>query len=311
MDSELNQHQTFRDVAIALGAALIGAAATVAFEAIRRRYTKAKVLDVKRVVEPDDPDLMAALALYERSIPPTEQDKADSILRWFKEVAEETREHRCKLVDYFLVARYRGTVCAFIYAHYYPSSELMFISYLVVDRKIPVARGSAASSLLLHNLLREIQKKARACKGVVFEVDRPGLSAEAERYRRRARIRLFERLGSAAGITVRGLDFDYRQPQLDLWEEGHPEEPMTLMYGRLGRFSIQQVISRSEVARAVEFVYSEIYGDHFEHDARLDAEFRQYVASLYQQIVATLPEKVPVLTDEGEQRTVRQPELPI
>jgi hypothetical protein len=64
--------------------------------------------------------LCTALELYTR-IPKNERDAEEDVVRCLAEVKEETKQGRCKLKDYFLIAQRKQKVATLIYAQFYPS----------------------------------------------------------------------------------------------------------------------------------------------------------------------------------------------
>lgn len=252
-------------------------------------------ITVKRIQEPSDPDLLPALELYSRAIPENERDSPENIVRWLQEVQTETREGRCELVDYFLAAKASDKPIALLYAHYYPASRLLHISYLVVDGDAPEAKRCAASKALVSHMTSEVKRSLKHCHGIVFELEYQDSGSKKKTRVANGRMRHFRALARMQNIVVKEIALDYRQPKLSLWEGNYREERQHLMYARARPPHLPNSIARSEVEKVVLFLYKQIYGDHFDDDAARDAEYHQYLDRLYLKAVAKLPDPVPLL----------------
>jgi hypothetical protein len=279
-------------------AALIAAFATLAAVLIQHHLRKRSRISVKRIEDVKDQDLTdldQALELYEHYLDRNQRDAKENIVRWMNEVREETAQGRCKLRDCLLVAKAGDRVCGFLYAHYYYATQLMFISFLAIDKRVPQARRCNASTALLRFLAQDIRTYMPDCRGIVFEVERPTEGNNRCARRGRARAEHFRFLASTQDVLVREIQFDYMQPCLDLCNPESSEKPHVLMYGRWATPLTGRSIPRAEVARLLGFVYLEIYGDHFEDDPEKDFEYRAYLHELLCRAVKTLPPEVPII----------------
>jgi len=273
-------------------ATIIGALAAVValfLPWVARKLRSKKMMVVKRIQSPSDQDLIPALELYCRSIPENERDSQETIVRWLQEIEIETKEGRCKLKDYFLVAKVGNRVAGLLYGQYYPNRGLMFVSFMAVDREYLETRHCLASTALLRYLSRELRRGLKTCEGIVFELEYHGSGNKKHDRTCRARMRHFRALARTQNLAVKEIEVGYRQPKLSLWEGNQKEERQHLMYGRTKPPALSTTISRTEVERILRFLHEDIYGDHFEDDPGRDREFRLYLNGLYRKLTANLP----------------------
>jgi hypothetical protein len=87
-------------------------------ERLRTRWFPSVV--VRRVTQPTDPDLHAALALYEQRLDGDFRFQTSDIIRWLADDLRNRRTSGTAPRDYFLVAKHRRKVRAFVLFHYYP-----------------------------------------------------------------------------------------------------------------------------------------------------------------------------------------------
>jgi hypothetical protein len=270
---------------VAIVAAVIGAIATLAaavlpkiVEKIQQRRQEAahRSVTVRRIQDPADPDVFRALTLYERRMPPSERDDLEDIVRWLREVQEESRRGVCELEDYFLVAHAGGDLAGFAYLHLYPAARLAFFSYLVIDEGVPEARYCRVSTALVREARRNIERSG-CCRGIVAEVQDA------------ARVRHFKVLARMAGCPLNVVSIDYRQPRLSLTASDVTEVRMTLMYAPLDPDREPRRLHRTDVADILGFLATSIYGDHFEHRSDLDKAYRAYLQEWKARLVGTLP----------------------
>jgi hypothetical protein len=283
-------------IAIAI-ATIVGAAAAVVglfIPWLNTKLSSRKAVVVRRISTPSDPNLLPALALYTRSIPENERDSQDDIVRWLEEVAIETKEGRCKLKDYFLVAIVGNRIAGLLYSQYYANSRLLFISFMAVDPNIHEARRCLASTALLHHMSRELHTGLKNCEGLIFEIEYSKTSNKKRDATSRARARHFRALARMQGIVVKQIEIDYKQPKLSLWDGGHSEERLHLMYGRTKSPHLSATVPKSEVEKVLGFLYNEIYGDAFEDDPKRDSQYRHYLTALCQRTLKHMPEMIVV-----------------
>lgn len=242
---------------------------------------------VRRVTDPDDPDLPAAYDVYTSGITnPAERDSFPEIQRW---LAEARAAGTARLDEYLLVARVRTKVCGFFYGQYYPSHRMFLIGYLVIDRKSTDARRATSSGIIrfMFDLLR---REHPQCEGIVFELALdPGKDPKA----RVPKEELFAvHARAAAHVVVKRLDIEYVQPKLSLREPGLKEEQQHLMYGRMKGKPLGTTLSKQEARHVLDAVYNCWYADYYVEDPASDAEYRPYVRRVFERAVAKLPDPV-------------------
>jgi hypothetical protein len=287
-------------VSIPILAALITAGATIsatlltlAIQAGRQRKKRhqARKVTVERISDASDPDVAIALSLFERRIPDEERDSPEDIVRWLREVQNETREGICKLADFFLIGRVRDEVAGFAYLQFYPAFSLAYFSYLVVDDKIPEAKECHVSTAMLERATDLILRSKSRCYGIVLEVDEPELLQGEPKRRAEARIRRFQLLSRQLRFPLKTLAIDYFQPRLSLAQETK-EQQMRLMYAVPNPSIEPSRITKKEAARILSFLGDAIYGDHFEHQVELDQMYRNYLISWRENIISGIPDVV-------------------
>lgn len=258
-------------------------------------------LIVRWIKRADDPDLQPALHLLRT--PPegarywlaaNQLDSDVEMVRWLQEVEHETREHRCRLIDYLIVSKLKTRrdtkICGVLYCHYYTDHKLMFISYIVVDSSIREARDGRAAGEMLQFLLRRRKKELKDMEGIVFELESPGNGKKHDECL--GRWRRFQSLAQQQGIVVKRIDINYLQPQLSKWDDSYREERQLLMYGRTQPPPLGDKVRRDEVERVLSFTYRAVYGDCFEDHPAKDQEYRSYLDGLYAKSVAALKDEV-------------------
>jgi hypothetical protein len=256
-----------------------------------KKERKSREVTVHRINDPSHPDIAIALRLFERRIPDEERDSPDDIIRWLREVQDETRRGVCKLLDFFLIARIADNVAGFAYVQFYPVYSLGFFSYLVVDDKIPEARECHVSTKLLQEIVKHLFKDKIECKGVVVEVDEPEVLQGKKKMVAAARIRHFQTLSRQLGFPLKTVSIKYTQPRLSV--DGSLQEfPMRLMYAIKSPSIEPRRITKAEANYLLKFFSEAIYGDHFEHRVDLDQEYRHYLQSWYHKHASRIPDVV-------------------
>ena len=247
-------------VSVALWAAVISAIAVVAaailgklIESIldRRRAAQHRSVTVAQIRDPGHADVFRALRLYERRIPAAQRDDLDDIVRWLREVQEESKRGVCKLEDYFLVARVGDDLAGFAYLQAYPSTSLAFFSYLVVDENVPEATFCKVSTELVRQARRLIVRSGR-CRAVLIEVEKPASLRGPGAHKAAAQIRHFKALARMVGCPLKSLDIDYLQPRLSLEESGKAEVPMRLLYASLNAACEPRRLHKRDVTEILE-----------------------------------------------------------
>jgi predicted phosphodiesterase len=250
---------------------------------------------VRAIYDCRDPDIRAALELYEKRIPEHERFEAPDIVRWLREEQEERERGIDDARSYFIVAKDGVRVRGFALLHYHPKVHLAFIAYLVAA-KGPKLDDEYISQKLLEKIkwLFGNEEYLASCCGFLLEVDDPAVARTAKHKQERlARIRLFCMLAESLGFSLRALDFDYRQPLL--WipaeDECGQEVPMMLMYARGSGLS-DCTLGRSEVKSLLQFVYKWLYPEGFSEVENENIQYREYTNRLYDQQIQRIPEKV-------------------
>lgn len=247
-------------------------------------------LSVYRIREPHSDDLLAALDIYSERIPPEEQLQAPDFVRWLTENQPS---------DFFYVAKKGEQVCGFTLVHYNVKHRLAFIPYLVAEKGVGIKYDTISSRLLAEVAkLFEPSGDLADCAGVLLEVDDPRLAPTEEQRRERiARIRLFCILAQQKKFTLRALDFDYRQPALQVPESGLPggELPMLLMYAQRRNNGIDPTIPRARARELLDYLYKWLYPEGFSEVPAENEAYRSYLDRLHEAQVASLPESVPLM----------------
>ncbi len=248
-------------------------------------------IEVMRIVDPDDKMqkniLSDALDIYEHEerIPYEEKDSSGDIVRWLREVRDETRLGNCKLDDFFLVARTTTRALGMAYAHLYPSVEMAFFSYFVVLKSDSASVGHLTSESRVSNrLLDELSvqlMRTQKCKAVVTEVDEPDIiNDEAPKKIAKARIKILRRLASRQNMLLYSIRIPYRQPILDIEDIDDPsaqEKPLRLMIVLPQTYVNGRIMARHQLREVLDFLAEFIYGDQYEDDDENDAKYRAYL----------------------------------
>jgi hypothetical protein len=242
----------------------------------------------------DDPDLDAALKLYVKRIPDDQRFEASDIVRWLREDEITRRTSPGTPTDWFLIARLRRRVCGFILLHYYPSTQLALLAYMVVANTpgVPFDAVSGTLSSGVCHLLKK-RKELRGCKGFVLEVEDP----RKEKNKRKqaeclARIRRFCTLAEMQGFSLRAFDIDYKQPRLSIDDINSVERPMLLLSARNRQGPFNRDVQREEVKEVLSFIYTRVYPEGYSTDYSENQSYRKYCAALLVREVAALPERV-------------------
>jgi hypothetical protein len=255
--------------------------------------SRSSSLTVRRVLSPDDADLPEAYDLYCVGIDnENECDSFTDIQRWLEEAEEGRQKGTAKLDEYLLIAKIDDKVCGFFYGQYYFSHQLFLVGYLVLDHTSLDSRRVTSIGIIEH-LVRILKTDHPACAGVVFEI---ALEPEKDPRIRTAREKLFAvHARTAARLVLKRLEIEYRQPKLSLWDPSLTEERQHLVYGRFTEPPLPGHVSKQEATHVLDAVYNCWYGDCYLDDASKDAEYRQYVRAIYDDIVSSLPAQVPLI----------------
>jgi hypothetical protein len=219
-------------------------------------------------------------------------------MRWLRDDQEAT-EGSNQPRDFFFVAKLKDKVCGFTLLHYHSKQELALIAYLVAEKGIGIDRGTISS-----RLLAEVARlfapggSLSQCKAILLEVDDPRWAKGEERRERIARIRLFCTLAERERFTLRALDFDYRQPLLEVPaaanQEGQ-EVQMLLMYAQRQVGRIDGALPREHVQSLLDFIYKWLYPEGFSEIPSENEAYRTYLDGFHAAQSALIPEMVPTL----------------
>ena len=92
-------------------------------------------LFVVRLVDANDKWFDPAIALYERVFPDWERDEREELGRWLDE-ARQQQAGADRPYEYLLAAIHRKRIVGFFYGTYYRSASLLFVSYLIIPRRL-------------------------------------------------------------------------------------------------------------------------------------------------------------------------------
>lgn len=254
---------------------------------------------IRRIRNPKDPDLYAALDLYEKRISGEFRFQGADIIRWLTEDRRLDRKDISSPRDYFLVAKFKKKVCAFILFHYYPSRQIVFFAYMVVQKNIPGLGANMASNALIDKIGQMLKKDnlLKGCETLLFEVEDPRKSGtKAKQLEAIARVQRFCLLAESQQLSLRSYDVEYYQPQLVLPEDDNPAdgEPLLLLLAR-PRGTPQDTDPRAEIIKILSFLYLDLYPQGFSPILEEQTAYRAYCAHLYDMAVEGLPTKVKIL----------------
>jgi predicted phosphodiesterase len=246
-------------------------------------------LAVERIRDRCSPDIFPALGLYNERIPESERVEPEDFMRWLGDY------------DYLFVAKRQNHVCGFTQLHTGPQRTLAFIAYLVAEK---MKRKAVDDGTISSDLMKEVAKlfsptgELAHCEAILLEVDDPRKATnEKELQQRVARIRLFCMLARRENFCLRALDFDYRQPLLHVPAAGErgQEVPMLLMVALRLPVSGDGSLSGQRVRGLLEFVYQWLYPSEFSEIEAENEAYGRYLATLYIDQIASLPDSVPTL----------------
>ena len=249
---------------------------------------------VRLIRKPDDPDLIAALELYEKRIPDEQRFQASDIIRWLNDDRRTRRKSRDLPTDWFLVAKYRRRVCGFILFHYFPTRQIAFIAYMVVVNTpgVPLNGISGALCSMVSRLLKT-RGELKACRTLLFEVDDPRQESSIKRQDEcLARVRRFCTLAEMQELSVRALDIDYKPPKLSLHDKDDAPRPLLLLFASRNGNSQSNHIAEAEVEHILSFIYTDIYPEGYSTVPSENEAYRDYCVSVRDQALRTLRQPV-------------------
>jgi hypothetical protein len=254
---------------------------------------------VRRVRKTTDPDLHAALELYERRISGQLRFQGSDIIRWLAEDAQTRSKDERAPHDFFLVAKFQRKVRAFVLFHFYPSRKAAFFAYMVVDRNTKGLSTNQLSNTLIARVRQMLarDRRLRSCESLLFEVEDPRKSPRSKQLEDIARIQRFCALAESQEFSLRSYDINYCQPQLSLPNEGDivDEQPLLLLSARARTGPQDKKEVRSEVMDMLSFIYCDLYPEGFSPIQEEDDAYRAYCRKIYERAVAELPEKIKII----------------
>jgi hypothetical protein len=255
---------------------------------------------VRLIRRPNDPDLDAALHLYEKRIPEEQRVPSEDIVRWIRDNRNALRNYAELPTDWFLVAKYRRRVCGFILFHYFPKRRLAFCAYMVVANTpgVPLNAVPGALCAMMSRLLRQ-RKELKKCRMLLLEVDDPRISNILKKQEEcLARIRRFSTLAEMQSLSLRALDIAYRQPCLSLNDASATERPLLLLFAlTLQPPLTASAVDRADVENILSFIYTDLYPEGFSTVVSENEAYRAYCASVLAAALSALPQ--PILSLSG------------
>jgi hypothetical protein len=245
---------------------------------------------VRLVRKSDDPDLDAALQLYEKRIPDEHRFQASDIIRWLNDDRRTRRKSKDLPTDWFLVAKYRRRVCGFILFHYFPRTQIAFFAYMVVVNTPGIPLNAVSSSLcsMVSRLLRT-RSELKACRTLLLEVDDPRSAKTVKRQDESlARVRRFCTLAEMQELSMRTLDIEYRPPKLSLRDNVESQPPLLLLFASPSTHAPANDVDQAEAERILSFIYMDLYPEGYSTVPSENDEYRQYCQLVRDQAVRAL-----------------------
>jgi len=247
---------------------------------------------VRLVRRPDDPDLDVALHLYRQKIPDDQRFDPADIVRWIRD--DKVSRASNGPSDWFLVAKYRRQVRGFVLFHYYPSTRTALFAYMVVANT-PGLDFDEISRLLTKAIARFLRrrKELRGYDGFVMEVEDP----RRERLKKKqnealARVSRFCMLAEMNGLSLRALEFDYKQPKLSLEDKDGSERSMLLLSARTRKTEAENSSHRSEVEQLLTFIYTSVYPEGYSPEPEENRAYKEYCVRLLKRQLGSLPPQI-------------------
>jgi hypothetical protein len=251
--------------------------------------------------DPNSRTTQQGVQLYTELIDEDERLDPDRLRRWLgtdrsprsiRILERLAREKTARTYHVLLFARYAGRVVGFLKCVFAPAARVMFVAYVGAAQVEGFPRGSVMAALASFGQ-RMLRRMGESCRWVVFEVtceNRPPRRVEA-------RCRLFRDYASIMGLRAYRVDMPFRQPDLDPLHKGLPQEREARLFviPLWEGGGILKAIPQSSVATIVSTVYMDIYGETFEDFDEVHSQYRRYLRQLYERVISTLPERVPLL----------------
>ena len=256
-----------------------------ALKSFRRRVV------VKRMVPPYGPNFVdTAFHFYTRRVSDNQRDSFENIVRWQQEYARR-KEKAIEMVGLSAGRRNLGaSLRPPLRGNTSVHTRLLFVAHAVSDDK--AKQPCRVVPAFVKHFSRLLRAELRECVGLVFELEHPDFSDKPKKCWHREDY--FRSVLRDQGFDVKRLAIDYRQPRLSLRECHYKEEPRLLIYGRVRPPPVGTTLSKEEVARVLDAVYNDWYGDSYEDDATRDTEYRAYLRQMYNDAITALPNQVSV-----------------
>jgi hypothetical protein len=280
---------------------IVGAIATLLYK-IRKKFVAR--LTVERITRSDDRYLEEIWRIHQSKFTDAVADEYTDLQRWLDEAAEARKSGHQRFDEFLLYVKADKQVLGYLFAQYYIQRQLIFLSYIAVDKGALKARRPESEVVI--KLFRELIKliEERGCwRAIVgeFESQKIGrfcshaqtLMVAFQRSLRKLR-QSFDPKADLFHICM-----NYRQPVLrpdeidtavidgsyDQWLVLLPRHPAQMIRTDENGKSF---IDRAAALDILRFVYFEVYLDAFKNDKTyskyLDAEFAKAAQSLPAQI---------------------------
>jgi len=265
---------------------------------------------VKRIVRPDDDDLDEIWRIHDAEFVGDVADEYEDLKRWVAEAAQARTKRPLRLDEFLLCVKSGQAVLGYLFAQYYTTSQLLFISYISIDdENVESKKKDTKVVLLLFNeLLKQLQKHKYQWQAIVgeLEINKTGsLYPQAKILMRTFRNALY-RFQAQYGLRtdLYRLCVDYQQPILrpqeldtavvdasyDQWLVFIPRDPGKMLLPKQGGSNF---VDRSFVLNIFRSIYLEIYADAFPDNER----YRDYLQAQLNKHVDRIPIKVEVTSD--------------
>lgn len=247
----------------------------------------------RRITKPKDKDLEGFFEIYELLIPYNERESRVEIIRYIKENREDRQNKNLEYEEFFIIAKIRQRVVAFLYFTYYHTTKYAFINYLGIDKRVTNAR-KAASRVIIKKLKSLLNRSLRACKGIIFEIDKPN-STLTQRQRRKIQATRdrFEHYAQDNELKVYELPIEYIQPKLSAKDRTqYSEEDMLLMYVPVANKPIHGKIPKQEMMDILKATYIDWYGDIYDKVEEHRQKYAEYMDKFFEYYASSLPDEV-------------------
>ena len=128
-------------------------------------------LNATQILDPDDDDLLGIWALQVREFGKKEVDPYPEMQRWIREMREAASSGQSDLNEILLALKLESEVVGYLYAQHYIEQQLIFVSYLGVDKDVREAKFHGAE-VLLRKLISICDCFAISWTAIVGEVER-------------------------------------------------------------------------------------------------------------------------------------------